>query len=125
MPLSRPLAESALGGGVGALILPEGRPERGRFRVPTVSAGASSVTIDTTELAMLLDGSDVDPRRSAHGITVRHSSSRRRTAAPGAILAMDGDDQCNCAALLLDGELASSVSSTAGPSVHPPCTAPY
>ena len=35
------------------------RLERGRFRVPTVAADASSVTIDATELAMLLDGIDV------------------------------------------------------------------
>lgn len=35
------------------------RLERGRFRLPRVSAEATSVTIDATELAMLLDGIDV------------------------------------------------------------------
>ena len=35
------------------------RLERGRFRLPHVSAEATSVTIDATELAMLLDGIDV------------------------------------------------------------------
>jgi transposase len=40
-------------------VLSYKRLERGRFRVPTVSAGANSVTIDATELAMLLDGIDV------------------------------------------------------------------
>jgi transposase len=43
----------------GGFVLYYKRLERGRFRVPTVSAGASSVTIDATELAMLLDGIDV------------------------------------------------------------------
>jgi transposase len=35
------------------------RLERGRFRLPRVSAEARSVIIDATELAMLLDGIDV------------------------------------------------------------------
>jgi transposase len=35
------------------------RLERGRFRLPHVSSEATSVTIDATELAMLLDGIDV------------------------------------------------------------------
>ena len=35
------------------------RLERGRFRLPHVSAEATSMTIDATELAMLLDGIDV------------------------------------------------------------------
>ena len=35
------------------------RLERGRFRLPRVPADATSVTIDATELAMLLDGIDV------------------------------------------------------------------
>jgi len=35
------------------------RLERGRFRVPRVQAGQGSVTMDATELAMLLDGIDV------------------------------------------------------------------
>jgi len=35
------------------------RLERGRFRLPHVSTEATSVTIDATELAMLLDGIDV------------------------------------------------------------------
>lgn len=43
----------------GGFVLYYKRLERGRFRVPTISAGANSVTIDATELAMLLDGIDV------------------------------------------------------------------
>ena len=40
-------------------VLSYKRLERGRFRVPQVVAGANSVTIDATELTMLLDGIDV------------------------------------------------------------------
>lgn len=43
----------------GGFVLYYKRLERGRFRVPKVETGASSVTIDATELAMLLDGIDV------------------------------------------------------------------
>ena len=43
----------------GGFVLYYKRLERGRFRVPKVATGASSVTIDATELAMLLDGIDV------------------------------------------------------------------
>ena len=43
----------------GGFVLYYKRLERGRFRVPKVVTGASSVTIDATELAMLLDGIDV------------------------------------------------------------------
>ena len=43
----------------GGFVLYYKRFERGRFRVPKVTADASSVRIDATELAMLLDGIDV------------------------------------------------------------------
>lgn len=43
----------------GGFVLYYKRLERGRFRVPQVAADASSVRIDATELAMLLDGIDV------------------------------------------------------------------
>lgn len=43
----------------GGLVLYYKRLERGKFRLPTVTAGATSVTLDATELAMLLDGIDV------------------------------------------------------------------
>ena len=43
----------------GGFVLYYKRLERGRFRVPRVTAEASSITIDATELAMLLDGIDV------------------------------------------------------------------
>jgi transposase len=43
----------------GGFVLYYKRLERGRFRVPSIAADASSVTIDATELAMLLDGIDV------------------------------------------------------------------
>jgi transposase len=43
----------------GGSVLYYKRLERGRFRLPRVSAEARSVIIDATELAMLLDGIDV------------------------------------------------------------------
>jgi transposase len=43
----------------GGLVLYYKRLERGHFRLPSVPAGATSVTLDATELAMLLDGIDV------------------------------------------------------------------
>jgi len=43
----------------GGFVLYYKRLERGRFRVPTVADGANSVTIDATDLAMLLDGIDM------------------------------------------------------------------
>jgi transposase len=43
----------------GGFVLYYKRLERGRFRVPQVAADASSVRIDATELAMLLDGIDL------------------------------------------------------------------
>jgi transposase len=43
----------------GGLVLYYKRLERGHFRLPQVSPGATSVTLDATELAMLLDGIDV------------------------------------------------------------------
>jgi len=43
----------------GGFVLYYKRLERGRFRLPQIPAGASSVSMDATELAMLLDGIDV------------------------------------------------------------------
>ena len=43
----------------GGFVLYYKRLERGRFRLPQIPAGASSVAMDATELAMLLDGIDV------------------------------------------------------------------
>jgi transposase len=43
----------------GGFVLYYKRLEKGRFRVPRVAVGASSVAMDATELAMLLDGIDV------------------------------------------------------------------
>lgn len=43
----------------GGFVLYYKRLEQGRFRVPQVTADATSVAIDATELAMLLDGIDV------------------------------------------------------------------
>jgi transposase len=43
----------------GGLVLYYKRLERGKFRLPTVTPGATSLTLDSTELAMLLDGIDV------------------------------------------------------------------
>lgn len=43
----------------GGFVLYYKRLEKGRFRVPHVPAGAASIAVDATELAMLLDGIDV------------------------------------------------------------------
>jgi len=43
----------------GGFVLYYKRLERGRFRLPAISSEATSVAIDGTELAMLLDGIDV------------------------------------------------------------------
>jgi len=43
----------------GGFVLYYKRLERGRFRLPRVAPEATSVAIDATELAMLLDGIDV------------------------------------------------------------------
>jgi transposase len=43
----------------GGFVLLYKRLEKGRFRIPKVSAGTRSAEIDTTELMMLLDGIDV------------------------------------------------------------------
>lgn len=43
----------------GGFVLYYKRLEKGRFRVPHVAPGATSVVMDATELAMLLDGIDV------------------------------------------------------------------
>ena len=43
----------------GGLVLYYKRLERGRFQLPRVDAGATSIELDGTSLAMLLDGIDV------------------------------------------------------------------
>lgn len=43
----------------GGFVLYYKRLERGRFRLPLVSCEATSVAMDATQLAMLLDGIDV------------------------------------------------------------------
>jgi transposase len=43
----------------GGFVLYYKRLERSRFRLPQVATDAASVTMDATELAMLLDGIDV------------------------------------------------------------------
>ena len=43
----------------GGFVLYYKRLERGRFRLPQLATDADSVTVDATELAMLLDGIDV------------------------------------------------------------------
>ncbi len=43
----------------GGFVVVYKRLERGRFRLPKVTAGTSTVVLDSTELAMLLDGIDL------------------------------------------------------------------
>jgi transposase len=51
----------------GGFVLYYKRLERGRFKLPTVAAGAAEVELEATQLTMLLDGLDVKrveaPRR--------------------------------------------------------------
>ena len=48
----------------GGFVLYYKRLERGRFRLPTVEPGAIEVQLDATQLAMLLDGIDVQRVKS-------------------------------------------------------------
>jgi transposase len=51
----------------GGFVIYYKRLERGRFRLPQVRARATSITLDATQLGMLLDGIDVDRvRRAQH-----------------------------------------------------------
>lgn len=43
----------------GGFVLYYKRLERGKFKLPAVAAGAQEVALDATQLAMLLDGIDV------------------------------------------------------------------
>jgi transposase len=48
-------------------VLSYKRLERGRFRLPRIREGASRITLDATQLGMLLDGIDVEHvRRAKH-----------------------------------------------------------
>jgi transposase len=64
----------------GGFVLYYKRLERGRFRVPSVPADGISVTIDATELAMLLDGIDVVSVKRPK----RWEPPRRTAASPSA-----------------------------------------
>lgn len=44
----------------GGFLLLYKRLEKGRFRIPRVDAGARTATLDATDLAMLLDGIDLE-----------------------------------------------------------------
>jgi transposase len=44
----------------GGFVLLYKRLEQGRFRIPRVPAGSRTATLDATDLAMLLDGVDLD-----------------------------------------------------------------
>jgi transposase len=51
----------------GGFVIYYKRLERGRFRLPRVREGATSITLDATQLGMLLDGIDVEQvRRAKH-----------------------------------------------------------
>lgn len=48
----------------GGFVLYYKRLEKGRFKLPTVESGAVEVELDATQLAMLLDGIDVQRVKS-------------------------------------------------------------
>jgi transposase len=51
----------------GGFVIYYKRLERGRFRLPRIRDGATSITLDATQLGMLLDGIDVEQvRRAKH-----------------------------------------------------------
>ena len=50
----------------GGFVLVMRRLEQGRFRLPTIQPGTTSVTLSSTELAMLLSG--IDLRRVAQPV---------------------------------------------------------
>lgn len=51
----------------GGFVIYYKRLERGRFRLPRPREGAASITLDATQLGMLLDGIDVERvRRARH-----------------------------------------------------------
>jgi transposase len=51
----------------GGFVIYYKRLERGRFRLPRIREGATRITLDATQLGMLLDGIDVDHvRRAKH-----------------------------------------------------------
>jgi transposase len=51
----------------GGFVVYYKRLERGQFRLPHVAPGATSITLDATQLGMLLDGIDVEHvRRAKH-----------------------------------------------------------
>lgn len=53
----------------GGFVIYYKRLERGRFRLPRLHPGATSITLDATQLGMLLDGIDVERvRRARHWI---------------------------------------------------------
>lgn len=51
----------------GGFVIYYKRLERSRFRLPRIREGATSITLDATQLGMLLDGIDVEQvRRAKH-----------------------------------------------------------
>ena len=61
----------------GGFVIYYKRLERSKFRLPRLRPGATSVTLDATELGMLLDGIDVERVRRA-----RHWSPPTLSASP-------------------------------------------
>lgn len=53
----------------GGFVLLYKRLERGRFQFPALRSGACTVTLDATELAMLLDGIDIQKVRRSQAWT--------------------------------------------------------
>ncbi len=59
----------------GGFVIYYKRLERGRFRLPRPREGAVSITLDATQLGMLLDGIDVEHVRRARHWTPPAASS--------------------------------------------------
>ena len=66
----------------GGFVLYYKRLERGRFRMPHAADDAATVTLDATQLGMMLDGIDFSRvRRARHWQPPRHAAAQRAVAA--------------------------------------------
>ena len=69
----------------GGFVLYYKRLEAGRFRVPTLKSQQTSVRIDGSQLAMLVDGIDLQPCASPSALATPQSNKGDRHGAPNVI----------------------------------------